>query len=293
MARSQALLFASVGLLGVACSNSFQASGGSGGSAGADTGTGAAGNPSAEAGAAGDAGENPGGGSTSTGGGTTAGASNGGSGGVVNVGGTVAVAGAPPVFTSSKLIDNMEDGNSSLLETNGAWYVFRDNSGGSITPPYQAPFTMGVLSPPRGTSDKAAMVKVANFTGWGAAFGFDFLYKAAVRQQYDLLDYRAVRFWTRSTVAQDIRFQVTNIDTDILGGRCTESGATACGAHWTQAFASTTAWSQVTILFANLKQDMAGLKAMSFDQHHVYSMFFVIEPKQSVTVTVDDIELVK
>ena len=300
--RSCSIAFASLGLLLAACGSDFTASGGAAGSAGDGATTGRAGSGTAatdagksgdaEGGAAGDSAEGgsaPSGGTSSEAGST----SSAGSSGLVNLGGTVGVAGAPPVFTSAKLIDNMEDGDAKLLTTNGDWYVFKDASMGSITPAYGTPFTMGTLSPPRGTSDKAAVVKIADFSGWGAAFGFDFVYKENVRQQYDLGDYRAVRFWTQASAPTEIKFQVTNVDTDTLGGKCSGSAAKACGDHYTQAFAATPMWRQITILFSNLKQAGTGLPTMGFDQQHVYSMFFVLPPKTTVTAIVDDIELVK
>jgi hypothetical protein len=192
----------------------------------------------------------------------------------------------------SKMIDNMEDGNATLLETNGDWFVFKDASGGTITPAKNQPFTMATLMPARGDSTRAAAVTVSGFTDWGAAFGFDFSYAAGVRQQADLKEALAVRFWAKASKAVNVRLQLPNADTDALGGKCSGTGDNACGAHWSKVFKVGTTWKETTILFSDLRQDLAGRHVTGFDKQHVYSTFFVIGPNQSVTVWVDDIALV-
>lgn len=197
-----------------------------------------------------------------------------------------------PVFTMSKLVDDMEDGNATLLDSNGDWFVFKDTSGGTVTPPKEKAFTMTALTPARGASTKAAVVTVSGFTGWGAAFGFDYRYLMSVRQPIDLGPALAVRFWARASKATTVRLQMPNADTDERGGKCSGTGDNACNAHWTKSVAFGTEWKQTTVLLADLKQDLPGRHVPSFDKQQVYSTFFVIGPDQSVTVWVDDFSLV-
>jgi len=196
-----------------------------------------------------------------------------------------------PVFTMSEMVDDMEDGNATLLSSNGDWFVLKDTTGGTITPAKESAFTMMALMPARGASTKAAAVTVSGFTGWGAAFGFDFRYVMGQRQPIDLGPALAVRFWVKASKATTVRFQMPNADTDELGGKCT-TGTDACNAHFTKPFVASTEWKQQTILLADLKQDLPGHHVPSFDKRHAYSTFFVIGPNQSVTVWVDDLALV-
>jgi hypothetical protein len=197
-----------------------------------------------------------------------------------------------PVFTMSKLIDDMEDGNATLLETNGDWFVFKDTTGGTITPPQGPAFKMSLLTPARGQSTRAASVAVSGFTDWGAAFGFDFVYSNEVRQPIDLKEALGIRFWAKASKATTLRLQLPNADTDVLGGECEGTGENACNAHWERSFKVDTAWKETTIAFAELKQVLTGRRVPTFDKHHVYSTFFVIGPNQAVTVWIDDIALV-
>jgi Carbohydrate binding domain (family 11) len=197
-----------------------------------------------------------------------------------------------PIFTMSKLLDDMEDGNATLLEGNGDWFVFKDTTAGTITPAKGDPFAMSALTPARGKSTRAASVTVSGFTEWGAAFGFDFAYTAGVRQPTDLKEALAIRFWAKASKATTVRFQMANADTDPLGGKCDGAGDNACNAHWTRAFKVDNEWKETTVVFADLKQDLPGRHVPTFDKQHVYSSFFIIGPNQAVTVWVDDVALV-
>lgn len=255
---------------------------GDAGAAPSSEGGNAAAEPSELAGAGGESAGAPAGGTSSA----AAGAEAGGAGG--------AVLEPEPEYTESFLVDDMEDGDSQLLETNGYWYVLRDPSAGVITPPYGVPFTMTPLAPARDGSGWAAQVQVAGFQGWGAAFGFDFVSLNMQRQPYSLEDYVAVRFWARATKQTELKLQVPNADTDPYGNLCSGTeGENACYAHFTRAFTVGTEWREVTIPFRDLQQEGAGRRAESFDSQRVFSLFFVVGPKQELSVAVDDVRLVK
>lgn len=203
--------------------------------------------------------------------------------------------GPEPVYTVSELLDDMEDGDSNLLSTNGDWYVLRDaTAGGMITPPYGVPFTMTTLMPARGDSKRAAQIAIKGFNGWGASVGFDFIYVNMQRAEYDLDDFQAVRFWARASKPVELKLQIPNADSDPLGNRCVGTeGENACYDHFTKAFSVGTEWQEVTIPFGSLRQAGTGRRAESFDQHHVFSVFFGVGPKQDVTYAIDDVQLVK
>jgi hypothetical protein len=198
-----------------------------------------------------------------------------------------------PVFTVSKLIDDMEDGNKALLDSNGDWYVFKDKSSGTIEPQAGMPFTMSALSPARDDSTQSVKITVSGFTGWGAACGFDFGYVNGVRQPHDLEDFQALRFWAKASKPTTVKLQMPTGDTDPLGGKCSGTGDTACFAHFTKSFSVGTDWREVTILFDDLKQEAAGLHVPAFDHHAVYSTFFVFGPNQSISIWIDDVALVR
>lgn len=202
--------------------------------------------------------------------------------------------GPDPVYSVSELIDDMEDGDSGLLNTNGDWYVLRDNSAGIITPPYGIPFTATELMPARGESKYAAQVTVKGFNGWGASVGFDFNYVNAQRYEYDLHDFQALRFWARATKSVELKLQIPNVDSDPYGNRCLGAeGDNACYDHFSKAFSVGTEWTEVTIPFSSLRQQGTGRRAESFDAHRVFSVFFGIGPKEDVTYAIDDVALVK
>jgi hypothetical protein len=212
----------------------------------------------------------------------------------MDAGGAAGAAPTEPPYTVTKLLDDMEDGDGQLSAGNGDWYVLRDESAGVITPPQGEPFTMTLLTSPRGKSTHAAHVEVAGFTGWGAAIGFDFTYVNMQRQPYDLADFRALRFWTRATEAAPLRLQLPNADTDPFGNRCSGTeGDNACYAHFSHGFEADTEWREVTIRFDDLRQAGAGRRAESFDRRRVFSVFFVLPSKQDLELFIDDVALVK
>jgi hypothetical protein len=189
----------------------------------------------------------------------------------------------------------MEDGDSELLTMNGDWYVLRDMTAGAvITPPVGVPFTMTDLVPARGKSQRAAQISVQGFNGWGASVGFDFRYVNQERVEYDLGSAKGVHFWARASKPTELKLQLPNVDSDPYGNRCggTE-GPNACYDHFTKAFSVGTEWTEVTIPFSALKQAGTGRRAESFDSHRVFSVFFVIGPKQDVTYVIDDVSLVE
>lgn len=251
-----------------------------------------AGQPAAEPSGGGGAGDVGG----ATAGGDVSGPAPGGSAGAPeDVGGAAGEGMGPdPVYTTAELIDDMEDGDSGLLSTNGDWYVLRDMSAGVITPAYGVPFTMTELMPARGDSERAAQVTVVGFNGWGASVGFDFNYVNMQRHEYDLHDFRALRFWARATKPVELKLQMPNVDSDPYGNLCLgTTGDNACYDHFSQTFSVGTEWAEVTIPFSSLRQAGTGRRAQSFDQHRVFSVFFGIGPKQDVTYAIDDVALVK
>ena len=259
--------------------------GGKSGSADAGGGVGSGGEAD---GAAGEESTTAGGAGTDGGSATTGGSGSG-------AGGSAAgAAGGPPtpVFTMSRLVDDMEDGNATLLASNGDWFVLKDESNGTITPAKGEPFTMSSLMPARGQSTKAAAVTVSGFTGLGAAFGFDFSYAMGVRQPIDLKEALGVRFWAKASKATTVVLQLPNADTDKLGGKCSGTGTNACDAHWSKPFPVGTSWTETTIAFADLSQTLSGRHVPSFDKQHVFSAFFVIGANQALTLWVDDLALV-
>ncbi len=200
-----------------------------------------------------------------------------------------------PVFTVSKLLDDMEDGNQQLKNSNGDWFVIKDASAGTIEPAPGTPFTMSLLAPARDGSTRSVKATVAGLTGWGAIVGFDFSYVMGVRQPTDFDNFLALRFWAKASKATTVKLQLPNGDSDPLGGKCIKDGppGKGCYDHFTKSFSVGTDWRQVAVLFSDLKQEADGLHVPSFDQHKVYSTFFVLGPNQSVSLWIDDIELVR
>jgi hypothetical protein len=124
-----------------------------------------------------------------------------------------------------ELIDDMEDGNASLIQTAGhldAWFAFNDESPDGVQSPAMGMllFRMSKLEAPRGSSLIALRTVGSGFLGWGAGVGFDFVPK----QPYDASRYAGIAFWARIGAEGDsnleARLNVNDRNTSPYGEVC-------------------------------------------------------------------------
>src|SRR5262249_25593922 len=108
------------------------------------------------------------------------------------------------------LIDNMEDGDASILMQGGrvgVWYTFNDMTvGGVQVPPAGANFIPDLI-PGGGQngSTRAAHTTGSGFTTWGAGMGFDLNNNGMTKLPYNAGAFTGISFWGKG--AQAIRFQ--------------------------------------------------------------------------------------
>lgn len=216
-----------------------------------------------------------------------------------------------------ELIDDMEDGNASLIQTSGrsdAWFAFNDESDGGM----QAPADMGMLlfrmtklEAPRGSSLSALRTYGSGFVKWGAGVGFDFVPK----QRYDASRYAGIAFWARIGTAGgsslEARMNVNDRNTSPYGevcdldcqpdppvakanrddGVCDESRGPCFddfGANFGQTLS--TEWQFFSYPWSVLKTANWSLKNLeSVVAEEIYGVRFQTAPSQSFDLWIDDV----
>ncbi len=197
--------------------------------------------------------------------------------------------------SSGTVLDDMEDGDSSIPEEGGrvgAWYVYNDATG-SQDPPESADFAMSQLSEPRGDSTFAAHSSGDGFTEWGAGFGFDLNNDGTTRGTYDASAYSGVSFWARSGAGSlAIRVGLSDAQTSAEGGQCDPNTEDSCDDAFGANLQLTSEWQQFTLSFAELQQDGWGMQFPGIQRDQLYSMQFEVGTNVAFDVWVDDIMLV-
>ncbi|XXT20954.1 hypothetical protein WME94_05210 [Sorangium sp. So ce429] len=123
------------------------------------------------------------------------------------------------------MIDDMEDGNVSILKGDdanprvGAWFTYHDESEGGAQEPDDAAGLVTATTPERGDS-KLAVHTSGNdrFAEWGAGIGFHLS-----NADYDATGYRGITFWARAEEGFSTDLLVAFVD------RQTHPGGGICG----------------------------------------------------------------
>jgi hypothetical protein len=195
------------------------------------------------------------------------------------------------------MIDDMEDGDSAILEQRGRrgyWFTTTDETPGSyINPSTQNAFYMTDLTRPGSSSRKGAYVQGGGFLGWGAAAGFDFAYYGRV-EAYDVSGATGLRFWARADTPVSVNVQFPNIDSHPAGDRCVDSGnppEQACFSHWGKRVEFTSEWREVEVAWSELALPPGGRQVPSFDAENVYSVLFAVGTMTQFGIWIDDVAL--
>ncbi len=235
-------------------------------------------------------------GSGASGGGSnggSAGGNEGGSGGTTpNAGGT---GGTPSssgglgggAGTQLELIDDMEDGNSTIRlikKRNGHWDVANSGSGGAQEP--ASGFT--VLEPDSGAPDSDY---AAHTAGGGFAWAtLNVSMKNGV-VAYDASAYRGLSF--RAKVGTDsvntVRVRVVTGDTDPAGGICGNPNP-VCYDHFTTEVVLDTDWSTQEVFFDDFSQDVEIYDAVNLET--VYYFQFYFEGSADFEIWIDDLSFI-
>jgi len=194
------------------------------------------------------------------------------------------------------MIDDMEDGNASIIMTgdrNGAWFSIHDDSPGSLWPPSDSPFVMSPLSQPRGTSKTSVRANGSGFATWGAAVGIVLKIDDAKQPLlYDAGKYQGITFWARigENSTTTLRVDFPDRNTAAMGGVCQ---GTQCNDHFGKVIDLSQAWKQFTISFAELKQSNFGLQQQALDSGHLAGIQFEFGQNAMFFVLIDDLAFYK
>lgn len=206
--------------------------------------------------------------------------------------------------TNIDMIDDMEDGDGSIITTNGrvgAWYAYNDLADGKDTTGTQTPaamtpgFPMASIDPPRDQSTKAAETKGGGFTGWGAGIGFDLNNDGTSKHPYDASQYTGITFFARSTATGpgSLRVNVQDAQTAPEGGICDPKAAKGCNDHRGSSVTLTSDWKQYTLPFAAMKTLNFGQQFPTFMTDKLFAIQFQVGVNVNFDFWIDDIAFYK
>ena len=126
-----------------------------------------------------------------------------------------------PKTGTELLIDDMEDGDTSIAEIDGrrgGWYVNNDGTRGYQTPAYGAPFT--TVMPGAAGSMYAVRTTGVGFNDWGAAIGVVLSNASGNRCPYDASATHGLRLYARGAGTVTVSIATTGTVPIEHGGRC-------------------------------------------------------------------------
>jgi hypothetical protein len=195
------------------------------------------------------------------------------------------------------MIDDMEDGDASILVTggrNGAWFSIHDDTPGSLWPPSDSPFVMSPLPQPRGSSKISVRTNGSGFSTWGAAVGVVLKIDAAKQPVfYDASAYKGITFWAKigDNSTTSLRVDFPDKNTFATGGVCQ---GMQCNDHFGQSISSLgAAWKQFSIAFSELKQSSFGQQQPALDAAHLAGIQFEFGKDATFYVLIDDLAFYK
>ncbi|MEZ4302668.1 MAG: hypothetical protein R3B70_47520 [Polyangiaceae bacterium] len=181
---------------------------------------------------------------------------------------------------NTSMIDDMEDGDGSILNVEGrlgAWYTYNDESPtGTQTPPVGDAFEMSPLNPPRGTSAFGAHTSGSGFDTWGSGFGFDFNNNGTTKMGYDASKFTGITFWAKIADGTTgvIRVNIGDKNTAPEGGVCDDAGG-KCNDDFGAGISVTAEWKQYTLKFSELAQVGWSMVLLpSVEKSALYSVHF-------------------
>jgi hypothetical protein len=195
-----------------------------------------------------------------------------------------------------ELIDDMDDGDGSILTTGGrvgAWYTYNDATAtGMQKPVAMMPFSMEAGG--RDGKGYAAATSGSGFTVWGAGMGFNLNdpgdgMNGSAKVTYDAKAYSGIAFWAKAGPgsANALRVNVSDKNTDPAGGVC--APAEKCNDHFGKDIRLTEAWALYTMNFADLLQLGWGQPSAALDVSHLYAVQFQVAKGTTFDIWLDDV----
>jgi hypothetical protein len=211
-------------------------------------------------------------------------------------GGTSGTGGSPEGGAKQDLIDDMNDGDGSILATAGrvgAWYTYNDATPMAMqTPAAMTPFTMQAGG--RDGAGYAAATSGSGFTLWGAGMGFNLHdpgdgMNGSAKVTYDASAYTGLAFWAKAGAGSvtSLRVNVSDKNTDPAGSVC--APAEKCNDHFGKDIHLTDAWTLYTMTFDELLQLGWGQSFSALDVAHLYAVQFQVAKGVTFDVWLDDV----
>jgi hypothetical protein len=196
---------------------------------------------------------------------------------------------APP------LIDDLEDGDAEICATEGRqgyWYVVDDGTSTDLEPAPGA-WLPSSITGQRAASNRAAHVKGAGLSSWGARMGLELNTKATGAAGYDASAADGVTFWMKSTQPVSVELQLLSTVGRRQGGNCDENDEDAhCNEHFKlEIEAAPNDWVQYEVPFARLSRSLTGdaSGAAAWDPTQLRRITFHL-PAPAFDVWVDDLQ---
>lgn len=196
----------------------------------------------------------------------------------------------------SDLIDDLEDGDDAIDETNGrmgGWYTFNDES----TTGNQIPPGSGFTTTTGGADGSAfsAGTSGSGFTVWGAGMGFDLNNPAAIgmtgpRSPYDASRFTSIGFKAKGNIPITVSLEVVGVTPTDRGGTCvpTMTMGEECDDLHGKLIDLTPDWQSYTVRFDEVRQGGWGL-AVPFATTDVTAVLFQADKDLSFDFAVDDV----
>jgi hypothetical protein len=196
------------------------------------------------------------------------------------------------------LIDDLDDGNAGIHETDGrqgSWYAFHDGTAGATMTPDAAKDFVPAMGG-AGGSAYAAVIAGSGFKEWGAGMGLDLnnpgdpMGGPGKKNPHDASKWQGITFKARGNAPVRVSLLTTPVVATTDGGECVPSmteGMMCEDGHGKQ-LSLTSSWKEYRLTWAELKQAGWGKKA-SFDPKLVTSVLFIVPQNAMFDVAVDDV----
>ncbi len=194
--------------------------------------------------------------------------------------------------TIADMIDDLEDGDSSILANGGrigAWYTYNDETDGGV----QSPAASGEFAPTDGGpsgSSYSAQTAGSGFVEWGAGMGFDLnnmgdgMGGAGIKEKHDGSKHTGIAFYAKGTTPVRFKLLTTGVTPTAEGGTCEMECSDAHG----KVVALSSDWKQFVIPFADMYQEGWGTAA-DFDATALVGIQFQVAKATDFDFEVDQI----
>jgi hypothetical protein len=191
-------------------------------------------------------------------------------------------------------IDNLEDGNDSIITQQGRrgdWYSYNDGTAGVQMPPTSS---FASSSPGADGSARAARTTGHGFTLWGAGMGFDLNSLPNPGGGVGRIDgsaYTGISFKAKGTGAMRVNVQTVAVLLVASGGTCV-AGATeeeACEDAHGKDIPLTSTWTTHKVPWTGMTQVGWG-KMITFDKTKLTGILWQVEQGVTFDFWIDDIK---